>query len=143
MTVYAFTKHHEITFKILCILKGSYPRNWLGSCNILKDLTWYPVQDLKHLLGSCPRSWLGSLKSFRILCKILRTFALIVCAQPFCAGNATAICHASLRLTGPEDKHGVENTGEKNFRPSLLLWIIGDPYFFNHESLTLLTIYKI
>ena len=73
----------------------------------------------------------------------LRTFALIVCAQPFCAGNATAICHASLRLTGPEDKHGVENTGEKNFRPSLLLWIIGDPYFFNHESLTLLTIYKI
>ena len=73
----------------------------------------------------------------------LRTFALIVCAQPFCAGNATAICHASLRLTGPEDKHGVENTGGKNFRPSLLLWIIGDPYFFNHESLTLLTIYKI
>ena len=73
----------------------------------------------------------------------LRTFALIVCAQPFCAGNATAICHASLRLTGPEDKHGVENTGEKNFRPSLLLWIIGDPYFFKHESLTLLTIYKI
>ena len=48
----------------------------------------------------------------------LRTFALIVCAQPFCAGNATAICHASLRLTGPEDKHGVENTGEKKFRPS-------------------------
>ena len=43
----------------------------------------------------------------------LRTFALIVCAQPFCAGNATAICHASLRLTGPEDKHGVENTREK------------------------------
>ena len=70
--IYAFTKHHEITFKILCILKGSYPRNWLGSCNILKDLTWYPVQDLKHLLGSCPRSWLGSLKSFRILCKILK-----------------------------------------------------------------------
>ena len=25
----------------------------------------------------------------------------------------------------------------------LLPWIIGDPYFFNHESLTLLTIYKI
>ena len=73
----------------------------------------------------------------------LRTFALIVCAQPFCVGNATVICHASLRLTGPEDKHGVENAGEKNFRPSLLLWIIGDPYFFNHESLTLLTIYKI
>ena len=45
--------------------------------------------------------------------KGLRTFALIVCAQPFCAGNATAICHASLRLTGPEDKHGVENIGEK------------------------------
>ena len=44
---------------------------------------------------------------------ILRTFALIVCAQPFCAGNATAICHASLRLTGPEDKHGVENAGKK------------------------------
>ena len=43
----------------------------------------------------------------------LRTFALIVCAQPFCAGNATVICHASLRLTGPEDKHGVENAGEK------------------------------
>ena len=73
----------------------------------------------------------------------LRTFALIVCAQPFCAGNATVICHASLRLTGPEDKHGVENAGEKNFRPSLLLWIIGDPYFFNHESLTILTVYKI
>ena len=78
-----------------------------------------------------------------LLLNDLRTFALIVCAQPFCTGNATAICHASLRLTGPEDKHGVENTGEKNFRPSLLLWIIGDPYFFNHESLTLLTIYKI
>ena len=43
----------------------------------------------------------------------LRTFALIVCAQPFCTGNATVICHASLRLTGPEDKHGVENAGEK------------------------------
>ena len=43
----------------------------------------------------------------------LRTFALIVCAQPFCAGNATVICHASLRLTGPEDKHGVENAGKK------------------------------
>ena len=43
----------------------------------------------------------------------LRTFALIVCAQRCCAGNATAICHASLRLTGPEDKHGVENAGEK------------------------------
>ena len=73
----------------------------------------------------------------------LRTFALIVCAQPFCAGNATVICHASLRLTGPEDKRGVEKAVEKNFRPTLLLWIIGDPYFFNHESLTLLTIYKI
>ena len=74
---------------------------------------------------------------------LLRTFALIVCAQPFCAGNATVICHASLQLTGPEDKHGVENAGQKNFRLSLPLWIIGDPYFFNHESLTLLTIYKI
>ena len=74
---------------------------------------------------------------------VLRTFALIVCAQPFCAGNATVICHASLRLTGPEDKDGVENAMEKNFRPSLLLWIIGDPNFFNHELLTLLTIYKI
>ena len=80
---------------------------------------------------------------FAIRLKILRTFALIVCAQPFCAGNATVICHASLRLTGPEDKHGVENAGEKKFRSSLLLWIIGDPYFLNHESLTLLTIYKI
>ena len=49
---------------------------------------------------------------------------------------ATVICHASLRLAGPEDKHGVENAGEKIFRPILLLWIIGDPYFFNHESLT-------
>ena len=46
----------------------------------------------------------------------LRTFALIVCAQPFCAGNATAIFHASLRLTGPEVKYGVENTGEKKFQ---------------------------
>ena len=64
-------------------------------------------------------------------------------ANCFCAGNATVICHASLRLTGPEGKHGVKNPGEKNFRPSLLLWIIGDPYFFTHESLTLLTIYKI
>ena len=45
---------------------------------------------------------------------LLTTFALIVCAQPFCAGNATVICHASLRLRGPEDKHGVENAGEKN-----------------------------
>ena len=75
--------------------------------------------------------------------RALRTFALIVCAQPFCAGNATVICHASLGLTAPEDKHGVEIAGEKIFRPSLLLWIIGEPYFFNHESLTLLTIYKI
>ena len=44
---------------------------------------------------------------------LLRTFALIVCAQPFCAGNATVIYHASLRVTGPEDKHGVENAGKK------------------------------
>ena len=43
----------------------------------------------------------------------LRTFALIVCAQSFCAGNATVICHTSLRLAGPEHKHGVENAGEK------------------------------
>ena len=64
----------------------------------------------------------------------LRTFALIVCAQSFCAGSATVICHASLRLAGPEHKHGVENAGEKKFRPSLFLWIIGDPYFSNHES---------
>ena len=27
----------------------------------------------------------------------LRTFALIVCAQRNCAGNATVICHALLR----------------------------------------------
>ena len=73
----------------------------------------------------------------------LRTFALIVCAQPFCAGYATVICHASLRLTGPEDKHGVENSGGKNFRPSLLLWIIGDPYFLimNHLLYLLSTKY--
>ena len=44
----------------------------------------------------------------------LRTFTLIVCAQRCCAGNATVICYALLRLTGPEDKHGVENAGEKN-----------------------------
>ena len=43
----------------------------------------------------------------------LRTFALIVCAQPFYAGNATVISHATLRLTGPEDKNGVENAGGK------------------------------
>ena len=67
----------------------------------------------------------------------------MVCAQRCCAGNATVICHASLRLTGPEDKHGVEKAGETNFRPAKLLWIIGDPYFLNHESLALLTIYKI
>ena len=46
----------------------------------------------------------------------LRTFALIVCAQPFCAGNATVMCHTSLRLTGSKDKHGVENAGEKNIQ---------------------------
>ena len=46
----------------------------------------------------------------------VRTFALIVCAQRCCAGNATVICHASLRLTGLEDKHGVENAGEKSHR---------------------------
>ena len=46
----------------------------------------------------------------------LRTFALIVCAQPFCAGNATVICHSSLQLTGPEDKHGVENAWGKKFQ---------------------------
>ena len=74
---------------------------------------------------------------------MLRTFALIVCAQSFCAGNATVMCHASLGLAGPEDEHGVENAGETNFRPAKLLWIIGDPYFFNHESLALLTLYKI
>ena len=28
----------------------------------------------------------------------LRTFALIVCAQRCCAGNATVICHASLHV---------------------------------------------
>ena len=28
---------------------------------------------------------------------VLRTFALIVCAQRYCAGNATVICHALLR----------------------------------------------
>ena len=50
------------------------------------------------------------------ICKVLRTFARIVCAQPFCAGNATVICHASLRLTGSEDIHGVENAGEKKFQ---------------------------
>ena len=71
------------------------------------------------------------------------SFALIVCAQRCCAGNAIVICHASHRLTGPEDRHGVENAEETNFRPAKLLWIIGDPYFLNHESLTLLTIYKI
>ena len=49
----------------------------------------------------------------KVRLRSLRTFALIVCAQRCCAGNATVICHASLRLTGPEDKHGVENTGEK------------------------------
>ena len=27
---------------------------------------------------------------------MLRTFALIVCAQRYCAGNATVICHALL-----------------------------------------------
>ena len=59
----------------------------------------------------------------------LRTFALIVCAQHCCTGNAT----------GPENKHGVKNAREK-ILSILLLWIIGDPYFFNHESLTLLTI---
>ena len=74
---------------------------------------------------------------------VSRTFARIVCAQRCCAGNATGICHASLRLTGPEDKHGVENAGETNFMPAKLPWIIDDPFFFNHESLTLLTIYKI
>ena len=66
---------------------------------------------------------------------------LIVCAQPFCGGNATVICHASVRLAGSEDKHGVENAGEKNFRPILLLWITDDPYLFNHQSLTQHTIY--
>ena len=29
--------------------------------------------------------------------RLLRTFALIVCAQRYCAGNATVICHALLR----------------------------------------------
>ena len=85
------------------------------------------------------------IRTIRLLSKLkailsLRTFALIVCAQRCCAGNATVIYHASLRLTGPKDKHGVENTVEKKFRPAKLLWIIGDPYFFNHESLTLLAI---
>ena len=28
----------------------------------------------------------------------LRTFALIVCAQRYCAGNVTVICHALLRV---------------------------------------------
>ena len=43
-------------------------------------------------------------EKFALTFLILRKFALIVFAQPFCAGNATVICHASLRLTGPEDK---------------------------------------
>ena len=100
-----------------------------------------------HSTGSMgqlfPLPLTGRTKIVRTWAFLLRTFALIVCAQRCCAGNATLICHASFRLTGPEDKHGVENTGEKNFRPAKLLWIIGDPYFFNHGSLTLLTIYKI
>ena len=45
--------------------------------------------------------------------RLLKDVRANVCAQPFCSGNATVICHASLRLTGPEDKHGVENAGEK------------------------------
>ena len=112
------------------------------------DKEMLPCNQLVSKKSSEEKSHKKVAKKFAIMitksqCNILRTFALIVCAQPFCAGNATVICHASLRLTGPEDKHGVENAGEKDFRPSLLLWIIGDPYFFNHESLTLLTIYKI
>ena len=73
----------------------------------------------------------------------LRTFALIVCAQLFCAGNATVICHASLRLTGPECKHGVENAWEKNSGRDYSFGSSVTPIFFKHESLTLLAIHKI
>ena len=38
-----------------------------------------------------------SSKSVLLIVSPLRTFALIVCAQRYCAGNATVICHALLR----------------------------------------------
>ena len=40
----------------------------------------------------------------------------IKCADSTLPLIATVIYHASLRLTGPEDKHGVENAGEKKFQ---------------------------
>ena len=43
----------------------------------------------------------------------LRTFALIVCAQPFCAGNATVICHASLRWLVPKINMASKTPGKK------------------------------
>ena len=43
----------------------------------------------------------------------LRTFALIVCAHPFCAGNATVRCHASLRWLVPKINMASKTPGKK------------------------------
>ena len=69
--------------------------------------------------------------NLNVICVIkdVRANNIFVCAQPFCAGNATVIWYTSLRLTGPEDKHGVENAREKNqaeFTPLDRRW----PLFF-------------
>ena len=73
----------------------------------------------------------------------LRTFALIVCAQRWCAGNATVIFHASLHVLVTidwRDKHGVANAGGKKFTPLNHRW----PLFFlmmNHLLYLLSTKY--
>ena len=124
---------------VLCRLKPVFIQEAASLDNSV-EMRMVKVKKTIKAWKSCHVMCLGQILKYF---SYLRTFALIVCAQPFCAGNATVICHASRRLTGLEDKHGVENAWLKNFRPILLLWIIGDPYFFNHESRTLLTIYKI
>ena len=49
---------------------------------------------IDSLRGFFPGDIGGWLANFQAA---LRTFALIVCAQRYCAGNATVICHALLR----------------------------------------------
>ena len=44
----------------------------------------------------------------------LRTFALIVCAQRNCAGNATVICHALLRALVKLRKTFAETVDDKS-----------------------------
>ena len=53
----------------------------------MKEMFFFQVRVVDELDRSDPRNCLEN----------LRTFALIVCAQRYCAGYATVICHVLLR----------------------------------------------